>query len=75
MESTLGIRFALDTSKHSQVRQYTRSDTHIGDLVADETLLSSETKAGIEKIWWEGVEDGKVGILSLDYPHLSNCHW
>ena len=63
MESTLGVRGAADASKLARIRQYMRSDTHIGDLVADEAPSSaSETKEGIEKIWWEGVEDGKVSL-------------
>lgn len=50
-------------------RQYwwTQWGTHYADRAADEEGAGTTPKKGVEKLWWEGVEDGKDAIVG---PHL-----
>lgn len=42
-----------------------RQSARAADLIADEEGAAATPKKGVEKLWWEGVEDGKVGATII----------
>ncbi|KAG8903307.1 hypothetical protein FRB99_003466 [Tulasnella sp. 403] len=66
MEACLGVKQFTPKSATSLID--TTSDAHLADAAADQAApTTSAGKRGIDKIFWEGVEDGQQAIV---IPHL-----
>ncbi|KIO21404.1 hypothetical protein M407DRAFT_245489 [Tulasnella calospora MUT 4182] len=65
MESTLSVKQFKPTG-HSSLWMGERN-SRAADQTADEEGGSATPSKGVEKLWWEGVEDGKEAIVG---PHL-----
>lgn len=63
MESTMGTR-PLRLSGDAKLWLGQRN-SRAADLIADEEGAAATPKKGVEKLWWEGVEDGKVGAAII----------
>ncbi|KAG8908061.1 hypothetical protein FRC01_007507, partial [Tulasnella sp. 417] len=65
MESALGVKMFRPTGDTKL--WLGERNSRAADLIADEEGASATPKHGVEKLWWEGVEDGKEAIVG---PHL-----
>lgn len=63
MESALGVVPFKPYNATATAEQSLNSDTYLADTAAEEDANSiTEVQRGIPKMYWEGVEDGKVRL-------------